>query len=99
MLGCLDSDLDVIFSTDDFGEIVTLNGVQTPGHFDDEDIEASMGEGPTQIVPQPKFTCKAARVPDLEEDQVMVRANSSMFTVKNWKNDGVGVIIIYLERT
>ena len=99
MLACLDTDLDVIFGTADFGEIVTLNGVQITGHFDDEDIEASMGEGPTQIVPQPKFTCKASLVPDLDEDQTLVRENSATFTVKNWKNDGVGVIIIYLERT
>jgi hypothetical protein len=99
MLPCLDSDLAVIFGTDDFGEVVVLDGVQITGHFDDEDIEANMGEGPTQIVPQPKFTCPSSAVPDLEEDQVLVRASSRNYLVKNWKNDGVGVIIIYLERT
>lgn len=98
MLTCLDTDLDVIFGTDAFGETVTLNGVQITGHFDDEDIEANMGEGPTQIVPQPKFTCRSASVSDLAEDQTMTRGGET-FRVVNWKNDGVGVIIIFLERT
>ena len=97
MLSCLDTDLDTVFSLGDFAEQVTLNGVQIAGHFDDEDIEANMGEGPTQIVPQPKFTCRSSAVTDLEEDQIL-RRNSERFRVKNWKNDGVGVIIIYLER-
>lgn len=97
MLSCLDTDLDVIFSDGDFGEVVTLNGVEVVGHFDDEDIEASLGEGPTQIVPQPKFTCRSSLVTDLDEDQVVMRG-AERFTVKNWKNDGVGVIIIYLAR-
>ena len=96
MLPCLDTDIDVIFSTGDFGEVVTLNGVQIVGHFDDEDIEANMGEGPTQIVPQPKFTCRTLEV---EEGQVLIRENSATFQVRAWKNDGVGVIILILERT
>ena len=97
MLSCLTADLDAIFSTGDFGETVTLNGSQVVGHFDDEDIEANMGEGPTQIVPQPKFTCPSSKVPALSEDQTLWRG-TEQFRVKNWKNDGVGVIIIYLER-
>lgn len=96
MLPCLDTDIDVIFSTGDFGEVVTLNGVQIVGHFDDEDIEANMGEGPTQIVHQPKFTCRALEV---EEGQVLIRENSSTYQVRAWKNDGVGVIMLILERT
>ena len=94
MLACLDADLDAIFSTDDFGETVTLNGVEIVGHFDDEDIEANMGEGPTQIVAQPKFTCKLL---DVEEDQILMRG-AERFIVRNWKRDGVGVIILFLER-
>jgi hypothetical protein len=97
MLSCLASDLSAVFSLGDFAERVTLNGGQIAGHFDDEDIEANMGEGPTQIVPQPKFTCRSADATGIEEDQFLWRG-TEQFRVKNWKDDGVGVIVIYLER-
>lgn len=95
------NDLATIFASSDFGEAensVTLAGVTIRyGIFDDGDIDVQMGEGVAQIVPQPMFTCPSSQVPNIADGQIMVIRTES-FTVKNWKNDGTGIITIYLER-
>ena len=97
----LTNDLTAILASSDFGEAsgsVTLAGVVIPnGIFDDEDIDVGMGEGVAQIVPQPIFTCASAHAVNIAENQIMVIQGTS-FRVKNWKNDGTGMIEIYLER-
>lgn len=100
VMKCLETDLGAIFASSEFGEAefsASLNGVPLKfGIFDDEDVEIALGEGVGQIVPQPKFTCPSSQVPSIAAEQPMVIRGRD-FTVKHWKNNGVGEITIYLE--
>lgn len=97
----LTNDLTTILASSDFGEAnnsVTLGGVIIPnGIFDDEDIDVNLGEGVAQIVPQPIFTCASAHAVGITEGQAMVIRGVS-YTVQNWKDDGTGLIEIYLTK-
>lgn len=92
------SDLAAVFNEREFGEAtVVIDGVIVPGAiFDNEDIEVQMGEGVGQIVHQPMITCPIGLLHPLASNQVVTVAGSA-FRVKNWKDDGTGVVEIYLE--
>ena len=93
-------DLDVIFSEDVFGNTggVTWNGVLVKDAiFDDESIEAQMGEGVAEIIEQPMITGKAKDFIGIDTDDPIL-VNGETFAVKNWKVDGTGVIEIFLTR-
>jgi hypothetical protein len=101
MLPCLATDLTTIFSASDFAEAagtVTLNGVALAGTgiFDNGDAEVSMGEGPSQIVAIPTFTCPSSLIVGITDSQIMVIRGRS-YRVTHWKDDQTGVITIYLE--
>ena len=91
---------DVAHVTDSsvFGESATWRGNDVVGVFDDEDVEAQLGEGPVQIIPQPMFTGQTADFPGIADGDAMVIGGES-FEVRNWKQDGTGQIEIFLERT
>lgn len=96
----LEDDLDEIFSDTVFGNTggVTWNGVViADAIFDDESIEAQMGEGPAEIIPQPMITGKTKDFIGIDTDDP-IQVNSETFYVKNWKPDGTGVIEIFLTR-
>jgi hypothetical protein len=96
----INDDLGLFFDGKDFGETETVlwNGVVVENViFDDEDVEVSMGEGVGEIVPQPTLTGRTDDFTGIRtDDPVTIRGES--FTVKNWKNDGTGMIEIFLTR-
>ena len=74
-------------------------GVEVEGViFDDEAVAVSLGEGPTEIIQQPKITGRESDFIGLAEDDE-IRVNGETFEVKNWMPDGTGEIVIFLERT
>lgn len=92
-------DIDALFVSLEFGEATaTYQGSPVVGIFDDEDIEAQMGEGVTEIIHQPTFTGKSADFSGISDGHTMVIIGET-FRVKNWKDDGTGVIEVFLERT
>lgn len=94
------SDLSVILSQRDFGVTggVTWHGVLIENViFDDRDVEVGMGEGPTEIIPQPMLTGAAEDFVGIaESDPVTIGAET--LVVSNWKVDGTGEIQIFLRR-
>tara|TARA_Y100000310_G_scaffold115431_3_gene113978 strand:- start:640 stop:960 length:321 start_codon:yes stop_codon:yes gene_type:complete len=101
-LTCLETDLDAVFASSDFGEAdgAVRNGdTANPilGIFDDEDVESQNGEGMTVLIPQVTFTCASSKVPDpVEGDTFLIR--SVLYTLRFWKDDGVGTIELFFER-
>jgi len=92
-------DLSVLFASSEFGEATaTYEGSSVMGIFDDEDVEAQMGEGVAEIIPQPMFTGRTSDFSGIARDQTMV-IQSETFRIKNWKQDGTGMIEVFLERT
>jgi len=96
----LTDDLDTVLSEKDFGH---TGGVRWKDVlikdviFDDESIEAVMGEGVAEIIPQPMITGKTSDFIGIKvEDEFTI--NDEKFIVKNWKPDGTGIIEIFLER-
>ena len=100
-LTCLDTDLDVLFASSDFGEAdgAILNGDTAnpiPGIFDDGDVEAQ-GEGDlTVIVNQTTFTCRSSKIPDPNQGDTLT-INGTDYTLQYWNDDGTGVIELFLE--
>lgn len=99
-MSCLGRDLGAIFNSSDFGEddgSVTWRGAPLVGFiFDDEDIQQELGEGVAEIVHQAVLTGPSAQVIGIRDlDPVVI--NGAQFRVKNWMDDGTGVIEIYLE--
>ena len=93
----MDADLDAVFSPREFGESVLLDGIPVKtGHFDIVDTEVHSGEGVSQIVAMPMFTCPTAYLPDYSDGSILVVRDIN-YTVKYWKDDGQGVTILYLE--
>ena len=100
-LACLETDLDTIFSTSDFGvetpAILNGNGSDPlMGIFDDEHIEAQNGEGITVLIPETTFTCSSSKITTIAEGQSFT-AEGNDYTVRMWKHDGAGVSTIWLE--
>lgn len=98
---CLETDLGAVFASSDFGEAggtVTWKGLPISGViFDDEDLEIQLGEGIAEIGHRAILTGPSASFAGIaDEDPVVVRGNA--FKVKNWIDDGTGVIEIHLER-
>ena len=96
----LEDDLTSLFASPDFGEAdgtVTWAGVTISGGiFDDEDIELQLGEGVTEIAHQARFTGPSAEFVGIRDNDPMT-IRGRQFRVKNWKDDGTGVIEIFLE--
>lgn len=98
---CLDTDLDAIFASSDFGEAdgtVTFKGSIIEGViFDDEDIQIELGEGVGEIANRAALTGPSRLFPDIADgDPVTVGADS--YLVKNWIDDGTGVMEVLLEK-
>lgn len=100
-MSCLDTDLTSIFAASDFGEAVgsvTWRGVAINGCiFDDEDVQVELGEGVGEIVHQSSITAPASSFPGIADGDLMT-VRGDAFTVKFWKDDGTGVIEIFMER-
>lgn len=96
----LQNDLSVFFNSSEFGEeqgTVLWNGVEIPGAiFDNEDIEVSLGEGVGEIIRQPIIMAPSSDFQGVARNDP-IRVGQSLFIVKNFKDDGTGVITIYLE--
>jgi len=98
---CLDTDLDAVFTSSGFGEAdstVTWKGAPLTGFiFDDEDVQVELGEGVGEIMHQSTLTGPYLQVVGIaNDDDVTVGAGT--FKVKNWLNDGTGVIEIHMEK-
>jgi hypothetical protein len=94
------NDLPVFFAARDFGvaeNSVTWRGAHVTGIFEDKDVEVATGEGVAQIVRQPVFTSSSSQFPGIADGDAFV-TDGIAYLVKNWKDDGSGVIEIYLER-
>lgn len=100
-MSCIDSDLDALFSSSDFGEAdgALRNGVGDPiaGIFDDEDVDTVNGEGVSVIVAQTMFTCASSKVSDPTEGEFFTLRGID-YILRYWKDDGTGTIELYFER-
>jgi hypothetical protein len=96
----ISSDVDVFFETSGFGHgSVVWNGVTvTRVIFDDEDIEVEAGEGNSQIIPNPMLTGRETDFVGIAVDDP-VNIDGELFTVRNWKRDGTGIIEVFLQRS
>jgi hypothetical protein len=93
-------DLNKLLASSDFSEAsgdVLYNGVVVEGIFDDEDVEVGMGEGPTEIVAQPMFTGSSDDFVGIADNDVLT-VRGEDFRISNWKDDGTGMIEVYLRR-
>jgi hypothetical protein len=97
----LTTDLTSLFKSSEFGEdcgSVFYDNRYIQGIFDDEDIDVTVGEGVAQIVSQPMLTCITSQLTNLVEGKT-ITIRGEVFKIKNWKNDGVGITELYLDRT
>ena len=96
----IEDDIVTMFASSEFGEAdgsIVFKGTPIAGIFDDEDIEAVMGEGVTEIIAQPMITALESDFAGLDyDDPVTVRGET--FKVSNWKRDGTGQIDVFLKR-
>jgi hypothetical protein len=95
----LENDLPVFFASAEFAEAtdtVTWKGASVTCIFDDEDIEVPQGEGVAQIVHQPMLTGPSSQFVGIADGDAVV-ANGTNYTVSEWKDDGTGVIEIFLK--
>jgi hypothetical protein len=95
----LENDLPVFFASPDFGEAsgtVTWKGAAVQVIFDDEDIEVPNGEGVATLLHQPMITGNSGDFIGIADGDAVV-ANGTNYTVSEWKDDGTGVIEIFLK--
>jgi hypothetical protein len=93
-------DLPLFFAAREFGvaeNSVTWRGAHVTGIFEDKDVEVANGEGVATIIRQPMFTSSSSQFPGIADGDAFV-VGATAYVVKNWKDDGTGVIEIYLER-
>lgn len=93
-------DLTALFSPSDFGEdsgAASYKGNPVSGIFDDDDVEVTMGEGPTMIQHRTTFTGKSADFAGIADADAMV-IRGVAYLVRHWMDDGAGVIEVHLER-
>lgn len=99
MMKCLATDATALFSSNEFGEdaVVRWRGFIVPGAiFDDEDIQVELGEGVGEIVHQSVLTAPSAYFVGIAEgDEIEVRGEQ--YLAKYWKDDGTGIIEVFLE--
>ncbi len=96
----LEDDMKAVFSSDVFGEEdgITWNGVVIEDViFDDEDIEVETGDGVAEIMSQPMLTGSTEDFAGIKRDDP-IQIKGQQYTVRNWKNDGTGVIEIFLSK-
>ena len=65
--------------------------------FDDEDIEVPGIDGVMRLAHAAYVTAPASCLPVLSQGQAAV-VRGVKYTVQYWKNDGNGVIVVYLEK-
>jgi len=100
-MSCLETDLDTIFASSDFGEAdgAVRNGDVAnpiPGIFDNEDVETQNGEGATILAPSAMFTCALSKVPNLADgDTLLIRGVT--YIIRSWMRDGANTVELFLE--
>lgn len=101
VMRCIETDLDTMFSPNDFGEDVgaVRNGDSAhpiPGIFDDEDVEVTGEDGQVVLIASASFACRLSLVPNLADgDTLLVRGTT--YTIRYWKRDGAGQVDLFLE--
>ena len=100
-MSAIADDLATILSTDDFGEVATYtpsggSASSVTGIFDDEDIEVGDGEV-SRLVHQTKFQCKSTDVTGIAEGDALV-VRTVAYTIEYFKDDGTGVIDLFLSK-
>lgn len=95
------TDLAALFTSRDFGEdvgtVLWNNTLITGAIFDDEDVEVQMPDGQGEIIHQAMITGQSAQFVGIrEKDPVVIR--NRQYKVNYWKDDGTGVIEIYLVK-
>lgn len=94
-------DLGALFASSDFGEAdgdIVYKGNSIEGIFDDEDVEFQLGEGVPEIHHQIMVTAKSADFPNIADGDILtIRGNPHI--IRNWKDDGTGVIEVFLEKS
>jgi uncharacterized protein YhfF len=88
-----------VFNAKDFGTSgMTWKGVALEDCiFDDEDLEIQAGEGVAEIIHQAMITGSSSQFVGIADDDPVL-VNGESFTVVNWKDDGTGVIEVFLKR-
>lgn len=93
------NDLKSTMSPREFGETsVTWRGIPlTYAIFDDEDVEIETGDGVKEIYNQAILTTLSDHVTGIASGDPIV-IDSTPYSVRSWKDDGTGLIEIYLEK-
>jgi hypothetical protein len=97
----LTGDLTALFDTDAFADTATYtpsggSASTIYGILDDEDLELEMGDGRRVLQASAKFTCASSDVTGVAEGDALTVGGSD-YTVAYSKDDGTGVIELYLE--
>jgi hypothetical protein len=93
-------DISSLLGTDDFSMSTTYTPVggsptTVAGVFDDEDVEVDQNDS-RFIQRSAKFTCASASVTGLVKGDAFT-INAVSYTVAFFKDDGTGVVEIYME--
>ena len=99
--GFLTDDISAVFDATDFavtGTFTPVGGMITSvtGIFDDEDLQIDMGDGTSMLQHSARFTCSSSDVTGVREGDSLVVSGVS-YRVEYVKDDGTGVIEMYLE--
>lgn len=98
---CIVSDVPNLLSDRYFGETagsVVWEGASLDNAvFDDEDIEVDSETGMVEILHQSVLIVPSSDVIGIKEGD-SISVSSVPYTVKFWKDDGTGMIEIYMER-
>lgn len=98
----IQDDLATIFASSEFGEAdgtVLWNGVEVEGAiFDNEGVEFQMGEGVSQIAEQPVLIAPSAQFNDDLADGDIFIIRDTLYRLKNWLDDGTGVVEMMFEK-
>jgi hypothetical protein len=93
----LTNDLSKILKNKEFASMALYKGALILGVFDDEDVEAQMGDGTIRIVPQCIFTGRSEDLPGIAESDEIVIDNVT-YAVRFWMDDGTGMIDVHMEK-
>ena len=96
-------DLAAILNVEEFATSVTYRRKGALGDstinviFDNETVPVDTGGFVPVHEEQPRVTCRTADVPNLTEtDQFVI--SFTVYTVRVWTHDGVGVTTVHLEK-
>lgn len=90
-------DLGAFFILDDFATTATFKGGSVVGIFDNPQVSLGMTIDFDITIPQPKFICRTADLPNVQEGDTLT-VNSTDYYIRIQINDGEGVSTLSLEK-